>query len=235
MLDISYFYKGFSIDSEVGNNAFSFSQRKNKSIYVAPLIKGNLSDLKVADHISFSEVVNQVEYNFSGLNSFLHWKFNNKEVFIFDNHNHAFFFWAYAFQNKIIGFGETLVHIDQHTDMRIPDQLINKNSFQNAQNVFEYTNFVLNVGNFIQPALNIGLFKSIKIIDSSYAFEKDISGSIVLDIDMDLFSKDLEYIDHSLKIRKIKKYINQAKFITIATSPFFIDQKFAIEKIKELF
>ncbi len=235
MNDLSDFYNGFTIENEAGNNAFSFSNRKNKSIYVAPLINGSLNDLEITQHISFSEIVDGKEFNFQGLKNFLHCEISGKEVLIFDNHNHAFFFWAYAYNKKIIGFGEKLVHVDQHTDMRVPNNLIKRNDFKNLQKVFEYTNFDLNVGNFIQPALKIGLFREIKIIDSLYSFKKNISGSIVLDLDMDIFSADLEYIDNNLKVEKIKKYIKQAKFITIATSPFFIDQTIAIQRIKQLF
>ena len=43
MNDLSDFYNGFAIENEVGNNAFSFPKRKNKSIYVAPLIKGKFN------------------------------------------------------------------------------------------------------------------------------------------------------------------------------------------------
>ena len=232
---LSSFYNGFSIDTAVGNNAFSFLQRMDQSIYVAPLINGTLKELQESHHVSFSEIVEGKEFNLSGLQYFLHWNFKDTEVFIFDNHNHAFFFWSYAVQKKIIGFGETLVHIDQHKDMRAPDRFISKNEFKNLKRVFEYVNFELNVGNFIQPATHLTLFKSVEFIDSSQSFENDITGQIVLDIDMDIFSKDLEYIDNSLKIEKIKKYIKQAKFITIATSPFFIEQSLAINKIKEIF
>lgn len=235
MNSLSSFYNGFSINTAVGNNAFSFPHRKNQSIYVAPLISGSLAELEEGNHISFSEIVEGKEVNFNGLKYFLHLNHKGTEVFIFDNHNHAFFFWAYAFHKKIIGFGEKLVHVDQHKDMRNPDHFISGNAFKNLQKVFEYTNFELNVGNFIQPAVKLGLFKKVEFIDSSLSFENDISGPLVLDIDIDIFSEDLEYINNSLKIKKIRKYIKQAKFITIATSPFFVDQKRAIEKIKQIF
>ena len=60
-------------------------------------------------------------------------------------------------------------------------------------------------------------------------------GKTKKDIDMDIFSQDMEYINDDLKISKIKEFAQQARFITIATSPFFIDQKIAIERIKKIF
>ena len=79
---------------------------------------------------------------------------------------------------------------------------------------------VLNVGNFIQPALKHGIFSEVIIIDSSYGFDLDIQGEFVLDIDLDIFSKDMEYISYDLRINKIKELIEKARVITIASSPF---------------
>jgi len=99
---------------------------------------------------------------------------------------------------------------------------------------FEYTNYVLNVGNFIKPALQAGLFSGVEVIDSSFAFKNSYSKEIVLDIDLDVFSPDMAYIDHELKLERIRSYIEAARFITIATSPYFMEQGKAILVIKEL-
>ena len=45
----------------------------------------------------------------------------------------------------------------------------------------------------------------------------------------------MEYIPYDLRVNKIKKLIEKAKVITIASSPFFIDQEYAIKVLKELF
>ena len=235
MADIYSLYSGFSIDKAVGNNAFSYEQRNIKSIHVAPLIKGDLNDLAVSDHISFSEIVGGREYDLPGLKCFMHWQYKGRECFIFDNHNHAFFFWVYALQKSLFKAGGTLLHVDQHTDMRKPQKWIAKDELNDLEKVFEYSNYELNVGNFIQPALHCGLFSAIDIIDSSYTFENEYDGPFVLDLDIDIFSKDMDYIDDKLKISKIREYAEKASFITIATSPFFIEQNLAIEKIKEIF
>lgn len=235
MLNPNQFYKGFSITQPVGNNSFSFDQRQQKNIFVPLLIKGNPSDLSIGKHIAFSEIVDGKEHNFFGLKNFIYFEHGQTEIFIFDNHNHAFFFWAYAHQKGLINFGEKLVHVDQHSDMRQPQKWISKQDFNEGQKVFDYTNFDLNVGNFIQPALKLGLFNSVEIIDSSSAFEKFFSEKIVLDVDMDIFSGEMDYIPYKLKIEKIREYIIQAKFITIATSPFFIDQQKAIGLIRKIF
>ena len=235
MIDPYSFYTGFTIDKAVGNNLFSYQDRKNKSITIPALIKGTPNNLQVSEYISFSEIVDSVEYNLCGLKNFIHWEYNGKECFIFDNHNHAFFFWVYALQKKLFEWGMPLVHVDQHTDMRKPERFITKEDFNNPLRVFEYANFELNVGNFIQPALNLGLFKEMDVIDSSYTFDSVYEPPFVLDIDMDIFGIDMNYIPDDLKIKKIREFAQHAKFITIATSPFFIDQNVVIKKIKEIF
>ena len=105
----------------------------------------------------------------------------------------------------------------------------------NIDDVFKYTNETLNVGSFIKPALKHDIFSEVIIIDSSYGFNLDIEGEYVLDIDLDIFSKDMDYIPYDLKVSKIKDLIKKAKVITIASSPFFIEQDYAIKVLKELF
>ena len=94
---------------------------------------------------------------------------------------------------------------------------------------------MLNVGSFIKPQLHHNIFSDVIIIDSSYGFELDIDGEFVLDIDLDIFSKDMDYIPYELKISKIKELIEKSKVITIASSPFFINQEYAIKVLKEFF
>ena len=127
------------------------------------------------------------------------------------------------------------MHVDQHSDMRQPEKYLSKDECNDLSRVFKYTNYTLNVGNFIQPAIHAGIFDSVDIIDNSLAFGNTYKKPIVLDIDMDIFSEDMRYIKDDLKINMIREYANQADFITVASSPFFIDQRVAIQRIKEIF
>lgn len=233
---LQQFYNGFYIEEPWGNNAFSYARRQQQRIYVPPLIHGGLENSAVGEEIVFSEVEEGQEINKVGLQSFLYFQKSNKDFFIFDNHNHAFFFWVYAFKFGQLKKGLPLVHVDQHTDMREPEYYLHFSDGKNLdlKTAFEYTNHVLNVGNFIKPALKAGFFSRVEIIDSSFAFDSSYSEEIVLDIDMDIFSPDMAYIDHDLKLEKIRSYIEAASFITIATSPYFMDQEEAIRIIREL-
>ena len=231
------FYYGFYINQPLGNNAFSYADRKNKKIYVPPLIRGHLSDLSFGDQVVFSEIEDGIEINKSGLKNFVHLDVDGKEIFIFDNHNHAFFFWIYGWKQKKIKQSMRLVHIDQHTDMREPDDLFlgELEPELNLDYVFNYTNYQLNVGNFIKPAIDIGLFSSVEMVNSSTSLENPLPDNFVLDIDMDFFAPELDYINNHYRLAKIQTYIEKTSFITLATSPFFIEQSRAIRFIRDLF
>ena len=226
-------YNGFYIEEPVGNNIFSYDERKNKKIFVPKLIEGNLDSVKVGEKIVFSEIDFDKEINAIGLENMVNFNFKDKDIYIFDNHNHSFYFWIKSLKKGMFNKGWKLVHIDQHKDMREPEDY--NVDVNNMDDVFRYTNYVLNVGNFIKPALHHDIFSEAVIIDSTYGFDLDVDGEIVLDIDLDIFSKDMEYISYDLRVNKIKEYIDRAKVITIASSPFFIEQDYAIKVLKELF
>lgn len=229
----------FYIEKPIWNNSFSYSQRNNKKLFVTNEIIWNIEDLKLWEEIVFEDFDfdwNLVSY--SGLKNFIRLKYNWKEIIIFDNHNHAIYFWAEAYSRWIITKNSNLIHIDEHSDMRDPWIYIEK--INDLQEVFNYTNFILNVGNYIIPAQKSGLIKDIYQIRSeenidNFSFEKiDKSVSNILNLDVDFFAPELDYMNYNNKINFVKKSIEKSDFITIATSPFFIDQELAIKIIKEI-
>lgn len=226
-------YKGFYIDKPYGNNIFSYEERENKKIFVPELIQGDFEDVLVGENIVFNEIDEDNEVKAKGLKNLVQYKLNDKSIYVFDNHNHAFYFWMKSLKNNEFNKGCKLVHVDQHKDMREP--LNYEVDIVDLDNVFEYTNKVLNVGNFIQPALKKEIFSQVIIMDSSYSFEIKVEGEYVLDIDLDIFSKDMDYISYDFRLEKIVKLVKDAKVITIATSPYFIEQDYAINVLKELF
>ena len=230
-------YKGFYIPAPTGNNAFSYEIRLNKRIYVAPLSEGTPADLRVGSRIAFSEVEDGVEKNDMGLEKFIYFRYKNTDVFIFDNHNHAFFFWLAAFLQDKLKPGAKLIHVDMHSDMYNPSApfaLSLRKDFT-LEEVFNYTQRILTVSSFIKPALQMGLFSDVEVIDSTLSFENVIPERFVLDIDMDIFYKDLDYIGYEVKMDKIRAYIERAEFVTIATSPFFMDQEKSIRYVRAFF
>jgi len=115
---------------------------------------------------------------------------------------------------------------------------------QDLQKVFEYTNFVLNVGNYIIPAEKEGLVWETVQIRSESALdeykqwnfsEQERSRNIILNLDLDFFSPGLDYIDYEKKKSVILDIAGKADVITVCTSPFFIDQERALRIFRDIF
>lgn len=232
--------KPFYIENPVWNNALSFDERKNKKLYIASEISWTIDDIRLWLETVFEDFdFTWKLVSFNWLQNFIRFEYMWKEVIIFDNHNHAFYFWCEAYSRGIIWKNSNLIHIDEHSDMRDPE--IYPENLDNLQEIFDYTNFVLNVGNYIIPAQKLGIVKEIYQIRSeanidNFSFENlDKSVSIIVNLDLDFFSPGLDYMNYDNKIAFVKKSIEKADFITIATSPFFIDQELAIKVIKEIF
>ncbi len=236
-MDISLlqsFYSGFHIDDPVGNNAFSFSRRRNQGIFVPTLVCGSMAQVCPGEDVVFSEIVDGVEINAKGLERFVHLDIPGKDVFVFDNHNHAFCFWYEAISSGVMLKGLPLVHVDQHKDMRAPESLFPSENTDLGQ-AFYYTNEVLNVGNFIPPALSLGWFSEVIQVGTREAFDQALPEKFVLDIDMDIFAPVMEYIPLEQKLTRLREWVSRASFITVSTSPSFMDQARAVELLHQVF
>jgi hypothetical protein len=228
--------QGFYLTESVSNNAFSYSIRQNPRIYVAPLMNGKLSDIEPGDQIAFEDADDNGKIrSCTGLKNFVRIKnAGGASVYIFDNHNHAFYFWHLECIKKNLTGPATLIHIDQHKDTRAPNIYLSPADSHDLQKIFTYTNTVLNVGNFILPAIKTGLIDTVINIDSEESagnFDDDILNrkNIIVDIDLDFFTPDLDYIPEELKISLCRKCIKKTSVVTVASSPFFMDQKAAIK------
>lgn len=232
------YIKDFYITNPVWNNALSFDKRENKKLYVSSLI--NSSNIELWDKIVFED------YDFENklisakwLRNFYKIKWKNKYIYLFDNHNHAFYFWYLARNEWIIWNNNILYHIDEHTDTRIPEKFISKEDARDLFKVFEYTNFCLNVGNYIIPAQKEGIISEVVQIrsenDLTNFSSNNLWDNLILNLDLDFFEPNLDYIDYDLKKKVILDIAKKAQVITVATSPFFIDQELAIKVFKDLF
>ncbi len=269
------FYRGFWLTEPCGNNAFSFKERSCRKIFVPPLIQGTVKDVALGEEIAFCEIVDGKEVAAKGLRSFVHIERPGQDIFIFDNHNHAFFFWSWAVLAGKVPPGLALVHVDQHKDMREPGNQIpleaggwkpkdgpaaklldarswrsvdgptalgpDSSSFQPLafsdhmlRSIFNYTNFELNVGNFIPPALRLGLVSQVIHVDSAASFKGPFPEQLILDIDLDIFAPLMSYIPDALKVARLIELIPRSPIVTIASSPFFIDQSRAISALRDI-
>ena len=240
--------KWFFIESPVWNNEFSFDKRQNKKLFVPEIIEA-----KSFDEIKFQDDLEKIafeDFDFDDKLSTNYWLKNFyrfqmwwKEVVLFDNHNHAFYFWYEARSRKIIWDKNILIHIDQHADTRDNDKIISKSDSKSLEKVFDFTNFVLNVWDYIIPAQKEGIIENIVQIRNTKNLEDYLqnfsnrknNSKIILNLDLDFFASELDFIDFELKKKVILDVFEKASYVTVCTSPFFVDQRLAVEKFKEIF
>ena len=240
--------KWFFIESPVWNNEFSFDKRQNKKLFVPEIIEA-----KSFDEIKFQDDLEKIafeDFDFDNKLSTNYWLKNFyrfqmwwKEVVLFDNHNHAFYFWYEARSRKIIWDKNILIHIDQHADTRDNDKIISKSDSKSLEKVFDFTNFVLNVWDYIIPAQKEGIIENIVQIRNTKNLEDYLqnfsnrknNSKIILNLDLDFFASELDFIDFDLKKKVILDVFEKASYVTVCTSPFFVDQGLAVEKFKEIF
>ena len=236
-----YFWK--NIKEPLWNNEISYEKRKEFlsecSLYI-PHVKDikhiNLENLnkylKIWDDIVFEEVLDNKLYSQKWLKYYLTGKYKNTKVCIFDNHNVAFYFiWKYFLETwkKL-----DLIHIDQHSDMKEPYFIPQKLNL--LEEIEEYTFTWLNVWNYLIPLQKLWFVNNIKQCRTEYTLmnltEKEVKNKI-LNIDLDFWADRMNSGSESLQ--KVKKLIKKSSLVLIATSPYFMDQKKALELIYELF
>ena len=111
------------------------------------------------------------------------------------------------------------------------------------EKVFDFCNQKCNVWNFIPPAIESGIIINQVQIRSTTALENlkiNKNQNFILDIDLDFC---LDWIDRDrinkenmdLLKDKFDEFWKYALWITIATSPYFLDQELAIYIMQNLF
>ncbi len=240
---MTFYSTPITLEGNRGNNAFSYEERKqllgkDPSLHIPKRIQGTYQDAILGTDITFEEIVDGHLYSRNSLESFVEFTnpLSGKPAILFDNHNHALFFWAEALQNGHIAPQATLLHIDQHKDMREPAHYLDKKHRDNLEEIYHYTNYVLNVGNFIKPAVHLGIVGEVHLLDNEPSFEKEHpTHNTIVDIDLDLFAEEMDYMDFEKILPVVRNMLRHADFTTIATSPFFIEQERALHWLHRLF
>ncbi len=105
------------LTAPVGNNAFSYESRSEKALFIPARREGFFSDVRVGREIVFADREDGVLRECVGLDSFISTHWQGIPVTIFDNHNHALYFWYEALLRGYVREGIELVHIDEHSDL----------------------------------------------------------------------------------------------------------------------
>jgi hypothetical protein len=188
--------KQFYLTEPVWNNAFSYEQRENKQLYIPSLIEiDNFNDIKLQDDkekIAFEDFWfdDKLSTNYWLKNYYkIKWKW--KDIYLFDNHNHAYYFWYLARNEWIIGDNNKLIHVDEHADTRDNNKSLLKPDSEDLEKVFKFTNEVLNVGDYIIPAQEEWIIWDIIQIRNTFNLEEylenkdEYNDNIILNLDLD--------------------------------------------------
>lgn len=232
----------------LGNNAFAWEEREvlyghSPVLTIPSLIDGTLEDVIIWDDIVFEELDDWVLKSCKWLRHFVEllpsYYPTIPPVTIFDNHNHALYFWIDAMRRWIIAEWFELIHIDEHSDLWDNTHDFDRDrAITDESYAWEFTNLKCNVGNYIQPALRNWLVGKMIRIENEHEIDRYIDyvppKNSILNLDIDIFAPELDHISEEKKIKIIRNLMNQVSYVTIATSPYFIDQWKAIEKIQKI-
>ncbi len=220
----------------VGNNAFSYNERialwSAGKLYIPSLIQWTVTELQQGSEICFEESVNGKLVSCTGLKNFLQTTYHDTPVYIVDNHNHALLFRHAQHVNSLTREPVNIIHIDQHSDIKENEYIFSENDA-----IETFVNEKTNVGNFITAAINSWIVNDVIQIRTDYALSELVNPltrepvNYILDVDID-FRQDKEITEDDIKT--IRKLMKEAELVTIATSPYFIDQTNAIKIIKQI-
>lgn len=215
------------ITENIWNNQFCFNQVESPKVWIADMIEWTEKNLEIWENTVFREMKNWKVIEYKWLKHFVHIKNKNQSIYIFDNHNLALKYRIEEHKNWNIPFWFDLIHIDQHTDM---------NSSEYELDLENPNLNVYNVWNFIQPAINSWLINHVEQINTEYKllnYETE-KNDLILDIDLDFRAPEMSIEKYLETIEKTKELISKSRVVTIATSPYFLDQNLAIKICKDL-
>ncbi len=232
------YQKPLIITEPISSNAFNYDKRTNPQITIPTVIDGGLEDVKIGTEVTFEDFDEYDKLQSCiGLEHLvrLPHPVTGKPMVVVDNHNHVFWFWYEAWHKGLIDRGITLVHIDAHRDTRIPERPPTKEEVNDLEKLYHYTNSILNVGNYIPPAMKEGLIGDLISITSERELDEvEVKIPYILNIDLDFWAAEMDYIDEEKSLNIIKPLILKADMVTFASSPFFVKQERALDILMKL-
>ena len=253
-----YYHHPTLLREAQGNAAIDFEQRQKlwsgRVLRIPTLVNQSWRELAWdREHIAYEYIDEQgLLVSDYGLQELIYDHYHTKDLYILDNHNHAFAMrWRSCLSWKIARWSQ-LIHIDQHSDLRSPGQSLHARSeisLSQIEGLFagsdddtsdllwqidRYTNEVLTIADFIKPAQEIWLIHDYEMLLTEYGLlHYDIwwalahwSKDIILDIDLDFRAPEMSIAQYDQTIQQVRKLIlhPHIKVITIATSPTYIAQ-----------
>jgi len=154
--------------------------------------------------------------------------FQEKPIYLFDNHNKIIFaLYEYFVENGSFD----VVHIDAHRDDALYSHQKPAELAPDTIKVFVDTT---RISDFFDAISNTQMVSKIHRVCDSGAFldYKNPEKPFVLSLDIDIFGPEGDFTSLEEKIRVIASAWGRAGVVCIATSPGFIDQDFARDVIE---
>jgi hypothetical protein len=136
-----------------------------------------------------------------------------------------------------------VLHIDQHSDLHDNPYDIEESMRDDPNQLDTYTREYCTVGNFIQPILRTGIIAKVEQIRTERKLnttdrEDSLDDSpwigYILDIDLDFRAPEMSIHDIPTSYHQTALLTKYASLITIATSPWFINQDLAQDILRDL-
>ncbi len=204
----------FWIEDNIGNNSYGFEV--GKKLFCAEIKYSEKFNLEIGKNPVFRDHEENKEYLGLKKNLASHTLNSKTPIFICDNHNLVLEAWQLLKQKKL-----NLIHIDQHFDNAEFAGI--SDNWHTSTKICDYIDFAKSAG-WINDLLSFVESLDMKKIDNI-----DALGDVILNIDIDFFVSEMTLISLEDKIKLICRAAKNAKLITIATSPGFIEQELAIK------
>ncbi|EKD44661.1 MAG: hypothetical protein ACD_71C00056G0006, partial [uncultured bacterium (gcode 4)] len=148
------------------------TESMHKKWRLISIIEGTLDDIRLGDEIVFEDVDETWKLrSCTGLRDFVRTDWNGIPMVIFDNHHYALYFWYEARSRGLLRQGNTLIHIDQHSDLWDNENNIPKN-WENLKEMERFMDEQCTVANYIQPAIRQGFVEKVIRIEGENDIEK---------------------------------------------------------------
>ncbi len=231
----------YELQEDRGNNAHAFNERKiiqgkNPSLIIPSLKKiDSHKEIILGKHIVFEDLdQNHTLQSCTGLAHL--YQLEKQNIYIMDNHNHALYFWLEHIntqwnqnRNK-----REVIHIDAHADLGTNKNHLDTSKIGDKSYTWDFTNLQCQIGNFIPPFVEATWIQCQQVRSSSKLLSTTLvdSKQTILDIDLDF--RALEKQIPREELSKVRELITSASLVTIATSPFFLDQDRALHFLEQI-
>lgn len=233
------------------NNIFSYNERKqhwSQTIITIPdrIQITSLDQVRLGHDTVFEEIDHHgIIRSCTGLMHRYELSLTWKPIVITDNHNHVL-----PYRLDIITTHQSksvhLIHIDQHSDLWPNSNTLDLTQIHQPQYQEYFAHQECNIWNFIPPCISSNLITHMTQIRTEYTLQSESKSYIhhtphspydkliIVDIDLDFRAPEMGISNMTKTIKQVQSIINHADLITIASSPYFIDQHLALSILHQL-